>query len=268
MKIFHFGQPARRLVGLLHASPRLRPRPAAVLLCNPFGEEAVRAHRIYRVLATQLERNGYPTLRFDDYGTGDSMGASADGSIAGWIEDITVAAKELSAGTDARHIMAVGLRLGATLAALAASRAALRLRHLVLWDPIIDGDDYLRELATLHRAYMHQELGWRGDRASSRALSGGTPTEALGTPISSTLAGELRAIDLTTEPLPADDMTLVSTHETKALARLRARFDDLSDARAIALPASASWNSDAALNAAVVPADVVRAIVARIDAVQ
>jgi pimeloyl-ACP methyl ester carboxylesterase len=268
MKIFHFGRPARRLVGLLHASTQRRPVPAAVLLCNPFGEEAVRAHRTYRVLATQLDQHGYPTLRFDYYGTGDSMGESGDVSIAGWIEDITTAAKELSERTSARYIMAVGLRLGATLAALAASRAALRLRHLVLWDPIIDGNDYLRELASMHQAYMHHELGWRGDRAASQALSGHSPAEALGTPIGAGLAAEIRAIDLTTEALHSGDMTLVSTRETKAVARLRDRFGDSSATSWIGLPASAPWNSDAALNASVVPADAVRAIVARIDAVQ
>ena len=35
---------------------RLRPASVAVLLCNPFGEEAVRAHRAYRVLAQRLVR--------------------------------------------------------------------------------------------------------------------------------------------------------------------------------------------------------------------
>jgi uncharacterized protein len=100
-----------------------------VLLCNPFGEEAARAHRIYRVLATQLERSGYSVLRFDYSGTGDSMGESGDVSVIGWLDDIALAANELTLAVGARKLVAIGLRLGGTLAALAALRGKVHLRQ-------------------------------------------------------------------------------------------------------------------------------------------
>src|SRR3954464_11609473 len=75
VRIEYFGA-QHQLLGTLHRPQRLRPRSTAVLLCNPFGEEASRAHRMFRVLATQLERAGYPALRFDYSGTGDSLGDS------------------------------------------------------------------------------------------------------------------------------------------------------------------------------------------------
>src|SRR5262249_23612523 len=55
VRIDYFGA-QHQLLGALHRPQRLRPRSTAVLLCNPFGEEASRAHRMFRVLATQLER--------------------------------------------------------------------------------------------------------------------------------------------------------------------------------------------------------------------
>jgi pimeloyl-ACP methyl ester carboxylesterase len=254
------------MLGALHTPQRLRPRAAGVLLCNPFGEEALRAHRIYRVLATQLERTGHHVLRFDYGGTGDSMGDSRSVSVDGWLADLGVAADELCAVTGGRKVVAVGLRLGGTLAALAAARGGLRLRHLVLWDPIVDGAAYLRELAAMHRNYMRDEIGAMDWRDSLEVSSDGVPTEALGTPISPALAGELGAIDLAAVELRTDHLTVVSTSETETapLARLRQRVAAAAAARWIDLPAGVAWNNDAALNAAVVPMEIVQLIANRV----
>ncbi len=68
----HFGTSGRELFGIYHAAEVVSPSRPAVLLCNPFGQEAVRAHRIYRILAERLARAGHNVMRFDYYATGDS----------------------------------------------------------------------------------------------------------------------------------------------------------------------------------------------------
>ena len=83
-----------------------------MLLCNPFGEEASRAHRTFRVLATQLERAGYATLRFDYSGTGDSLGESTPPTLDAWLADIGAAAEHLRAASGAQRLAIIGLRLG------------------------------------------------------------------------------------------------------------------------------------------------------------
>lgn len=253
------------MLGTLHAPQRLRSRSAAILLCNPFGEEAARAHRTYRVLATQLERAGYAVMRFDYGSTGDSSGESEEASIAGWLADVGAAAEQLQTTSGARRLVAIGLRLGATLAALATSRGALRLRHVVLWDPIVDGAAYLRELAAAHRTYMHQEMSphWV-DRLEVSA--DGVPSEALGSPIRAAFAAELAAIDLVGEELRSEHVTVIRTRESAPLARLHARMASAPAVKWIDMLDSATWNSDAALNAAVVPMDIVQAVVARTEA--
>jgi uncharacterized protein len=268
VRIEYFGG-GRQLLGALHHPQRLRPRATAVLLCNPFGEEASRAHRTFRVLATQLERAGFPTLRFDYSGTGDSQGEGADATIEAWLGDIAAAAARLREASGAARIAIAGLRLGATLAAMAAARGDVRPRHLVLWDPVVDGAAYLRELADQHRAYMREEMGpGRADRLRTRDGGApgarGTPVEALGTPISDALAAELAAIDLAAGAAPAAEQTTVlTTRTTPELERLRPRLP--ASARWLAMNESPAWNSDAALNAMTVPMDIVRAIVARIE---
>jgi len=260
VRIEYFGA-KEQLLGAFHIAQRLQPRSAAVLLCNPFGEEASRSHRTFRVLATQLERAGFSSLRFDYSGTGDSLGTTGDASIAEWIADIEAAAQKLREESGAQRIVLVGLRFGAALAMLASTRGALRPRHLLMWDPIVDGGAYLRELVVQHQAYMRQELGPSWEDTTKRHANG-SPAEALGAPLSRTLADEIAQIDLSRMMPAADTVTIVATKQTADIERLRAH---LPDARVIDVPESTVWNSDAALNAMIVPMEIVQTLIAQIE---
>lgn len=265
VKVHYFGS-APNLLGALHLPQRLRARSAAVLLCNPFGEEAARAHRIYRVLATQLERAGYACLRFDLSGTGDSAGESEAVSLAQWLRDLATAAAALREASGAPRVALVGLRLGATLAALASARGIVRPRHLVLWDPVISGPGYLRELVEQHHHYMREEMGeasWDPRRLPLTAS--GVPTEVLGSPLPPTLVEELAALDLARDELGAELCTVISTGRGAELEPLQRALGTRPTVRWLSMTGSAAWNTDAALNAATVPMDIVSAIVARIE---
>lgn len=261
--VFHFGSEERYLLGTLHHTPRLRRRSAAVLMCNPMGEEASRAHRLYRVLAMQLDRAGYAAQRFDYFGTGDSAGDSKDFDVTASRTDIEVAAAELTRLSGVNRLVLVGLRLGATLAALACE--PLCPRHLVMWDPVVDGSDYLRELAAAHRTYMKSEMGELGWRDRLRVDVNGVPDEALGTAITPLLAAGIASIDLAKSFPRAEHVTVISTRETAGMAKLRDRWSGLPGLFWLDMPASVAWNSDAALNNATVPIDIVQSIVARIE---
>ncbi len=226
------------------------------MLCNPFGEEASRAHRTYRVLATQLERAGFPVLRFDYSGTGDSLGRAEDVTLTTCVADITEASDQLLAASGAQRVAVVGLRLGATLALLATARG-LRPRHLILWDPVVDGTAYLHELIAQHRDYMREEMGdaWRDEL---RTRDDGTPWEAFGAPINDRLAAELSGIDLCTIRHTADALTVITTRPPDR-ARLPAQ------AKFVEIANSPAWNSDAALNSTVVPIEIVQAIVSHLE---
>ena len=116
MDIRYFEAGARSLLGTCHLALRLRTSNAAVVLCNPSGEEAMRVHRSYRVLAGKLQEAGYPTIRFDYSGTGDSSGESIESTVEHWLDDIEAAANEIQRRSGSPRIVLVGLRFGATLA--------------------------------------------------------------------------------------------------------------------------------------------------------
>lgn len=139
-----FGYGARRLFGIYHP-PRAAAR-RAVLVCQPWGQEYLRAHRSLKQLATLLAQAGCHVLRFDYFGTGDSGGDMVDGDLEGWVDDIEAAVQELQDTSGATRVTIAGMRLGATLAAIAAARQSADIDGLVLWDPVVSGSSYLREL--------------------------------------------------------------------------------------------------------------------------
>lgn len=114
-----------------------------VVLCGAYGFEQMAAHRPWRALAQQLAAAGCPTLRFDYPGEGDSSDPDATG-VAVCVTAIRQAVRFLRETAGVTEIVLVGLRLGATFAALAAE--AEPVTRLVLLAPVVTGRAYLREM--------------------------------------------------------------------------------------------------------------------------
>jgi alpha-beta hydrolase superfamily lysophospholipase len=120
-------------------------RGVGVVLCRPFGYESVCAHRTYTLLAQGLAQEGFDVLRFDYQGTGDSAGGDTDPArVAAWLASIEAAVGELRRASGVSRIALAGVRLGAMLAARAAS-ALGGVESLVLWAPC-GGRAFGREL--------------------------------------------------------------------------------------------------------------------------
>lgn len=150
MTPFFFGPMERRLYGVYHPPATAQRTAKQVLLCPPFGQEAVRVQLLQRLLADQLVRQGIHVMRFDYHGTGESTGADNDATLTGWCDDILTAHEELSRRTRAHSTTWLGCRLGGTLAMLASSRGKGTPERIVLWEPILDGPSYLQELGQAH----------------------------------------------------------------------------------------------------------------------
>jgi alpha/beta superfamily hydrolase len=117
-----------------------------VVLCPPFGHDAVCTGRGWRVLADMLAASGLPVLRFDYPGTGDSAGEEAPGRLDAWIASIHDAAAWLRAQAGAAEIALCGLRVGADLAAAAAARRPREATALALLAPTGSGRAWRRQL--------------------------------------------------------------------------------------------------------------------------
>src|SRR5438477_9777770 len=133
MKPFFFGPSAQPRFGLLHPPAGERARRAGVLLCYPGVQEYNISHWAFRKLAGLLSRAGFPVLRFDWAGTGDSAGAPESGRVAAWLEDVALAAQELKDSAEVERVSVIGMRLGAALAARAVA-GGVAAEDLVLWE--------------------------------------------------------------------------------------------------------------------------------------
>jgi alpha-beta hydrolase superfamily lysophospholipase len=148
----YFNSGEHRLFGWLHHSLNGLKADIGVVVCQPFGYEAICAHRGMRAFAEAAAAAGMPALRFDYLGTGDSpeIDPHAD-QLQIWTQDVLAAADELRLRTGVRHVCLLGFRLGALLATLAASQGNT-VSALVVVSPIITGRRYLRELRTTRMA--------------------------------------------------------------------------------------------------------------------
>lgn len=133
-----------------HATKMAQWRNEVVILCSPIGYEYTHSYRSLRHLADSFAQQGFVVLRFDFHGMGNSPGSELDAQrIAVWqsnVESITGFAQETFPGC---KVCLAGLRFGATLACMASMKQPVD--HLLLWEPVIRGKAYVRELMALAR---------------------------------------------------------------------------------------------------------------------
>lgn len=150
----YFGPESRPLFGWLHrttATPGAHV-PFGIVICNPFGYEAISAHRTLRHFAKAFAQAGAPVLRFDYDGTGDSAGTDSDPDrLTAWVASVHHAAATLRRESGCERLIFFGMRLGATLAALAASERT-DVEGLIALAPVVNAKAYMRELRALQMA--------------------------------------------------------------------------------------------------------------------
>lgn len=193
------------MFGVYHPAKANKTPAYGVVVCPPILDEYMHSHRAVRQLAALAARKGLPTLRFDYYGTGDSGGEGTDVSMAQCEDDARTAIAELKDVSGVPKVFLVGLRVGASVAARVA-RGRFDVSRIVLWDPVVRGRAYLREVTERHRLIME-------------SVDPGTPWSSNGTeelcgfPVTERLRDELDTIDLTTTAAQPEKGMLVSVCE-------------------------------------------------------
>jgi uncharacterized protein len=143
---------ADRLFGILHA-PTSNPRPLGVLIVVGGPQYRAGSHRQFVLMARALATAGYPVLRFDHRGIGDSDGVPRS------FEDLD---DDIRAGLDALHAEAPGLHGSVIFGLCDAASAALmycrrdpRLTGLMLANPWVHSE------AGAAKAYVKHYYGRR-----------------------------------------------------------------------------------------------------------
>jgi exosortase A-associated hydrolase 2 len=135
-----------QLFGIVHHA-ETTPAKQGVLFCHPFAEEKLWTHRVFVEFARYLAARGYTVLRFDYFGNGDSEGEFEQATVSTALSDISCAFNYLSNIETIDKISLVGLRFGAAMAAkFLEVYKPDNVNKLVLWEPVVDGEQYVQEI--------------------------------------------------------------------------------------------------------------------------
>jgi pimeloyl-ACP methyl ester carboxylesterase len=248
MNTFFFGSSDRPLLGVYHPPIGRTSLGHGVVLCYPMGQEYMRCHRAFRQLGNLLARKGFHVFRFDYFATGDSAGEGEEASLTEWLANVGQAIEELKDNAGIDSVSIVGLRLGAALAMIAGA-ARDDVSRIVLWDPIVRGRRYVDELQTIAGRSGHGTIG------------------VLGFPVSEPLREEIAKIDLGTVARTgrAHLSSFVSREEpdhSEWVSQLAAR--GIPVARHC-IPSSGNWNEVDNFGSALLPQELIQAIVAHLS---
>jgi pimeloyl-ACP methyl ester carboxylesterase len=179
-----------------------------VVVVSPLGRDGRCVHMPMRVFADQLAAAGYPTLRFDPRGAGDSLDRDDEttDALPEWLAGIEMAVEELRALTGVERVVLAGMRLGGSLAALSGSLAD----GLMLLAPILNGRSWLRQLR------FSAEIR---NVAEGRS-SDNEPLDADGCWLSSLTVASLSRIDLPGSP-PLQGAVFIAAQNRQVLAFAR-----------------------------------------------
>jgi len=190
--------PARQegayLYGCLHV-PVERTGKTGIVFVPAVGRERHRAYKELRWLARELADRGWPVLRFDFRGEGESAGSFSTSTIGTRVADVGAAIDELVAQTGVTEVCLVGFQLGAPIALAAA--AAEGVSRLVLCDPVTNVKAYGRNLVRSNVVLQNQYFGKaeQGEEALRKTLADGGTISVYGYPMGQGLLAELEAFD-------------------------------------------------------------------------
>lgn len=250
MEALLFGSSAAHLYGVYHPAESGKARSEGIVVCSPFGQEGMRAHRSLRQLATDLSRLGYDVLRFDYRGTGDSAGDIEGVTPSDWLEDIAHAMEELRDISGVTRISLLGLRMASVLVALVAKSHPTR--RLVLWDPVESGQAYLDEVL----AAIEEDTS---DSSNFVDSEGAIHFNGFAIPVAfqTSLASMVYPAS---DELDDCDVLQVVSHEDESLARLRKRLSSLESFEYQHAPAPHDWNFVDHVGGVMFPQPVMQAI--------
>jgi len=249
----------RSFVGILAVPEDRTPRQSWLFL-SPFGQEAIRTAPMYRSLADRLVRADCAVLRFDYHGTGDAAGEVADQSLDDWVDDACHAMELLRSTSGVPRITMFGVGLGATIAALAAVKRSNGVAALLLWEPVIDGPEYLTALISSHKreVALGFDMPWPAVRAKFDEPEPEAPGNLVGFEVGAQLATQISH----TTSLPLIELAHRGVRSVIASRQKDSQHGVASHSMVqfVAIEMATDWMANEALGTALVPQQLIALI--------
>ncbi|MCC9657552.1 amino acid adenylation domain-containing protein [Rhodopirellula halodulae] len=165
VEAFFFRSGSHDLFGVHYTPPANQPvANRSVVICHSIGHEYQRSYRNLQQLSVHLTQQGWNVLRFDYAGTGNSHGTAVEAAPQVMKRNIHDAVQWMTQRHSTTPVTLLGIRLGATLASQCQHPM---VDQRLLWDPVVNGQTFLRRLDDLHSATLVN-----GSRFSQPRLAG------------------------------------------------------------------------------------------------
>ncbi len=153
-----FHSQGHRLLGVLHTPDEPPARPGALVFLHGWAGYRIGPHQMFTKMARRACRDGFPCLRFDFRGRGDSEGDARRTTLSTMIEDALAAVEMVCAEVGVERVALIGDCSGGEVA-IGAGPLDGRIDALVLWSaPIVGGDPALAgEAAAAKRRGVYAE---------------------------------------------------------------------------------------------------------------
>jgi pimeloyl-ACP methyl ester carboxylesterase len=171
-----------------------------VVFCSPWGFDNLCTVKFHRLLAAEFARRGYPSIRFDYPGEGDSLPLPGEATFETWINAALRAAAELRIRTGCMRILYYGMGIGSAVAVRAGQRDD-RLAGYILAASALSGRRYLREVA------LREKVIEDGTTIDFNYPPGSTVLASY--IMDPRLAADLKSVTVTVNGLPPDLPALV-----------------------------------------------------------
>lgn len=210
--------------GIFHESAGRARAETGVLVCPPWGWDDVTSYRARRAWADHLAAAGFPTLRVDLPGSGDSGGFPGDPDrLAAWSGAIASAAAWLRDAAGCKRVALIGLGLGGLVAGKAIAEG-VRIDDLVLWATPTSGRSFLRE-ARAFSQLQSSRYSLNGDAEPSPLPDGWL--EVGGFVLAASTIQALEPLSLTALPLGAIQRALLLERDGIGVdAKLQRHLED------------------------------------------
>lgn len=248
-----FGHPESPLFGVYH-QPRGKQSGnniRAALICPPIGQEYNRTHWTLRLLANQVARRGVHVMRMDYHGIGDAaQNVEQIDQLSVWHHDIGQAIDHLKKETGASTVSLIGQRFGAALASQVATQRS-DVNSAVLWEPILDGKQYLADLRQMHATMLDLWV------CKMKTIADGTVEEILGSRFQTSLLNEIDQLQINLSDVIQPQLIVDSTASDWSHSEPGTQFV-IQDERPV------SWYELAELEAAWLRPETMRTLVKKI----
>ncbi|OGV38017.1 MAG: hypothetical protein A2X48_07900 [Lentisphaerae bacterium GWF2_49_21] len=158
-KPFIFENKQQKLFGILH-QPECGQKQTAVIFLHGWGTYRIGPHRLFVEVARAFASTGFPCLRFDFRGRGESEGDVAGTTLLDMIDDAKQAVKEMQKQQGISQIVLLGLCSGGEVAVGAAASDSNVNGLVLLSTPLLGRQaktsDDVRQTANFAKSYWQK----------------------------------------------------------------------------------------------------------------